>query len=162
MKTQSFPNLLNRRSSWPIIRTRFQLPVVVDAGYRVARVECPDCGLAIEATFRLAPGPPFSEHQHFAGNFLATRGNIREVEQVLGISYPPSANASTQLVEPSGPTPSPPPGNSNRRNENPQPGSKRATSPPRKGARLFARTVAVVVVGHPSWVTCRRRYVGRL
>ena len=56
---------------------------------KISRLACPDCGLAVEgdfATSRLGLLSP--EQQDFAEVFLAARGNIREVEQHLGISYP--------------------------------------------------------------------------
>jgi len=56
---------------------------------KISRLSCPGCGLAIEgdfATSRLGLLSP--EQQDFAEVFLAARGNIREVEQHLGISYP--------------------------------------------------------------------------
>lgn len=70
------------------------------ARLKVARLTCPDCGLAIEGDFRtsrlalLAP-----EQQQFAEIFLAARGNIREVEQILGISYPTVRKRLDEVVE---------------------------------------------------------------
>ena len=58
-------------------------------GLKISRLSCPGCGLAVEgdfATSRLGLLSP--EQQNFAEVFLAARGNIREVEQHLGISYP--------------------------------------------------------------------------
>jgi hypothetical protein len=56
---------------------------------KVSRMICPDCGLVLEGDFttsRLGLLPP--AQQKFVEIFLAARGNIREVERVLGISYP--------------------------------------------------------------------------
>ncbi len=56
---------------------------------RVSQVSCPDCGLVISGDFsgsRLGLLSP--EQQQFAEVFLAARGNITEVEKVLGVSYP--------------------------------------------------------------------------
>lgn len=56
---------------------------------KVSRMLCPECGLVLEGDFTtsrlglLAPA-----QQEFVEIFLASRGNIREVERVLGISYP--------------------------------------------------------------------------
>ena len=56
---------------------------------RVSRWHCPDCGIGIDGDFgqpvlgRLSP-----EHQAFVEVFLECRGVIRDVEAVLGISYP--------------------------------------------------------------------------
>jgi hypothetical protein len=52
-------------------------------------MKCPSCGLAVEGDFttsRLGLLPP--EQQRFVEVFLAARGNIREVERILKISYP--------------------------------------------------------------------------
>ena len=56
---------------------------------RVSRLACPECGLAVEGDFaarRLGLLSP--EQQRFVEIFVTNRGNIREVESVLGISYP--------------------------------------------------------------------------
>lgn len=56
---------------------------------QIARLACGSCGtqidtrLGIPAAFRLP-----SELQEFVLIFLQCRGNIREVERVMGISYP--------------------------------------------------------------------------
>ena len=60
-----------------------------NARLKVSRMLCADCGLVVEGDFStsrlglLAPA-----QQEFVEIFLAARGNIREVERVLGISYP--------------------------------------------------------------------------
>ena len=60
-----------------------------NARLKVSRMLCAECGLSVEGDFTtsrlglLAPA-----QQEFVEIFLASRGNIREVERVLGISYP--------------------------------------------------------------------------
>jgi hypothetical protein len=55
----------------------------------IARLLCRECGTAIEGDFRpsklctLAP-----EHLEFIEVFVRCRGNIKEVERDLGVSYP--------------------------------------------------------------------------
>ncbi len=59
------------------------------ARLKVRRMDCPDCGLSVQgdfATSRLGLLP--LEQQRFVEVFLAARGNIREVERILKISYP--------------------------------------------------------------------------
>jgi hypothetical protein len=62
---------------------------VCDAGLAISRLTCDQCDtqidtrLGIPAFLRLPP-----ELQAFVMTFLACRGNIREAEKVLGISYP--------------------------------------------------------------------------
>ena len=53
------------------------------------RLECPACETAVEGRFPPAPYaalPP--EQASFLEVFLRARGNLREVERVLGLSYP--------------------------------------------------------------------------
>ena len=60
-----------------------------NARLKVSRMLCGECGLVVEGDFttsRLGLLPP--AQQEFVEIFLASRGNIREVERVLGISYP--------------------------------------------------------------------------
>lgn len=55
----------------------------------VARLTCSECGTAVEGRFipgKLASLP--REHQEFIEVFIRYRGNIREVEKALGVSYP--------------------------------------------------------------------------
>ena len=66
----------------------------------VSRMTCPDCGLVIEgdfATSRLGLLAP--EQQRFVEIFLTSRGNIREVEQVLNISYPTVRKRLDEVIE---------------------------------------------------------------
>lgn len=62
---------------------------VCSGPFRVAKLRCDGCGATLEGDFdlcrfcRLTP-----EQQEFVEVFIASRGNIREVERVLGISYP--------------------------------------------------------------------------
>lgn len=55
----------------------------------VTRLHCPACGTSIEGDFqaeRLLSLTP--EQRNFVYSFLRNRGNIREMEKELGISYP--------------------------------------------------------------------------
>lgn len=66
----------------------------------VRRLQCVNCDTAIEGNFvqsrfdRLSP-----EQQHFVEVFLLARGNIKEVERVLGISYPTVRNRLDGALE---------------------------------------------------------------
>lgn len=67
---------------------------------KVSRMTCPECGLAVEGDFttgRLGLLSP--EQQRFVEIFVASRGNIREVEQVLGISYPTVRKRLDAVIE---------------------------------------------------------------
>ena len=55
----------------------------------VVRLECPQCQTAIEGRFVLSPLSRLDEDQlRFVETFVKVRGNIREMERELGVSYP--------------------------------------------------------------------------
>jgi hypothetical protein len=55
----------------------------------VSELACQECGLRISGRFAVSRlGMLSPEQQRFAELFLVSRGNIREVEAVMGISYP--------------------------------------------------------------------------
>lgn len=55
----------------------------------VARLQCDACDTVIENHFRLSKFDYLSdEGLYFAETFIRCRGNIKEVEKKLGISYP--------------------------------------------------------------------------
>lgn len=57
--------------------------------FHVARLTCHSCGSALEGDFELCKFCRLSpEQRQFVEVFIASRGNIREVERVFGISYP--------------------------------------------------------------------------
>lgn len=56
---------------------------------RAVRLYCPACATALEGRFRLCRFCLLSQEQRdFVEIFLRARGNLREVERELGISYP--------------------------------------------------------------------------
>src|SRR5699024_11312660 len=55
----------------------------------VKKLECSNCHTKIENDFTLSKFASLSaEQMHFVEVFLNSRGNIKEVEKELGISYP--------------------------------------------------------------------------
>ena len=53
------------------------------------RFRCTACGTAIEGQFSTSKlGSLPAEHQEFIEVFIRCRGNIKDVERILGISYP--------------------------------------------------------------------------
>ncbi len=53
------------------------------------RLKCEDCETVIENSFRLSRFDYLSDEElRFVETFLRCRGNIKEVERALGISYP--------------------------------------------------------------------------
>jgi hypothetical protein len=64
-------------------------PACGNTDFRIERLGCTNCGTAVVGSFsvsRLATLP--DEQVAFVETFLKCRGNIKEVERELGISYP--------------------------------------------------------------------------
>jgi hypothetical protein len=64
-------------------------PACGNSEFEIQRLVCSSCGTAVEGHFsvsRLATLP--EEHVSFVETFIRCRGNIKEVERELGISYP--------------------------------------------------------------------------
>jgi hypothetical protein len=64
-------------------------PVCSSNNLSISRLSCHDCEMRVDTVI---PIPPFfrlpPDLQEFVMVFLHNRGNIREVEKTLGISYP--------------------------------------------------------------------------
>jgi hypothetical protein len=62
---------------------------VCDTTLQVSELSCPSCRTKMQGAF---PTPPLARlsasHQEFICTFIQCRGVIRDVEEVLGISYP--------------------------------------------------------------------------
>ena len=72
---------------------------VCNEGLQIARLECPGCGTAMEGHFEQCRFCKLGKDQRqFAEVFIKCRGNIREVERDLGISYPTVRNRLEQLL----------------------------------------------------------------
>lgn len=55
----------------------------------VSRLKCDSCDTVIENNFRLSKFDYLSDEElYFTETFIRCRGNIKEVEKALGISYP--------------------------------------------------------------------------
>ena len=64
-------------------------PACDSSAFTLERVRCSECGTAVEGSFRTSKlGSLPMEHQDFIEVFMRCRGNIKDVERVLGISYP--------------------------------------------------------------------------
>lgn len=56
---------------------------------KITKLHCPHCHTTIENDFKLSKLASLSHEQiHFVETFLVCRGNIKEVEKELGVSYP--------------------------------------------------------------------------
>lgn len=66
----------------------------------VTRLACDSCGSALEGTFSVCRFCQLSpEQQGFVEAFLLSRGNIREMERVLGVSYPTVRSRLDGVIE---------------------------------------------------------------
>ncbi len=63
------------------------------------RLQCRSCGTALEGHFDIPPFARLSPEQHqFLMLFLQSRGNVKEVERALGLSYPTVRNRLDALL----------------------------------------------------------------
>lgn len=70
---------------YPVITT---CPVCSDT-LKITKLQCTHCHTTIENEFELSKLDSLTKEQHyFIEIFLKSRGNIKEVEKELGISYP--------------------------------------------------------------------------
>jgi hypothetical protein len=64
------------------------------------RLECPQCQTAIEGRFALSPLSRLDGDQlRFVETFMKVRGNIREMERELGVSYPTVRNRLDAVLQ---------------------------------------------------------------
>ncbi|CAN5666921.1 DUF2089 domain-containing protein [soil metagenome] len=72
---------------------------VCDGDLRVTRLQCGTCGTAIEGQFSVGRFRRLNrEQQDLLESFLRARGNLRELERELGISYPTVRNRIEALL----------------------------------------------------------------
>jgi hypothetical protein len=75
-------------------------PACGGSDFILERIRCTDCGTAVEGSFtggKLGSLP--TEHQDFIEVFVRCRGNIKDVEKVLGISYPTVKSRLNRAVQ---------------------------------------------------------------
>lgn len=66
---------------------------------KVTKLQCTHCHTTIENEFELSKLASLSKEQlHFVEVFLTSRGNIKEVEKELGISYPTVRGKLTDII----------------------------------------------------------------
>ena len=66
----------------------------------VVRLQCSRCQTALEGRFALTPLARLDQEQlQFVETFLKARGNIKEVERELGISYPTVRNRLESVLQ---------------------------------------------------------------
>lgn len=81
---------------YPVIHT---CPVC-EQSLHVKKLACHHCDTVIENDFSLSKFASLSKEQmHFIEVFVGKRGNIKEVEKALGISYPTVRGKLNEIVE---------------------------------------------------------------
>ncbi|KAB7671794.1 DUF2089 domain-containing protein [Bacillus sp. B1-b2] len=66
----------------------------------ITKLECNNCHTTIENKFHMSTWQSFTDEQmHFIETFLISRGNIKEVEKKLGISYPTVRGKLDEIVK---------------------------------------------------------------
>ncbi|MFJ7941747.1 DUF2089 domain-containing protein [Peribacillus sp. NPDC096622] len=66
---------------------------------KITKLHCSHCDTTIENEFELSKLASLSKDQlHFVEVFLTCRGNIKEVEKELGISYPTVRGKLTDII----------------------------------------------------------------
>ncbi len=73
---------------------------VCNNSLQVSKLNCPSCKITIEGDFTLCKFCNLSnEQKQFLEIFVKNRGNIREIEKEMGISYPTVKNKIEDLIE---------------------------------------------------------------
>ena len=73
--------------------------LIAGAPFVVERIRVPTSGVAIEGEFQPPPLALLSpEDQVFAVAFLKSRGNMRQMERIFGISYPTVKNRLDRIA----------------------------------------------------------------
>jgi hypothetical protein len=66
---------------------------------KVTKLACPECGTEISGSFETSRFGRLSDEQmKFLKAFLSSRGNLKEVEKQLGISYPTIRNRLDEVL----------------------------------------------------------------
>ncbi len=82
-----------------MIKILTQCPVC-EGNLKAVKLKCDSCGTVIENSFDFPPLMKLTkEHMEFAEVFLRCRGNIKDVERELGISYPTVRAKLDQVIE---------------------------------------------------------------
>ncbi len=72
----------------------------------VTELHCPHCQIVIQGHFDSSPALSLNDEQWaFLKVFILSRGNLKEIERILSISYPTVRSKLDQLVEAFGESP---------------------------------------------------------
>ncbi len=70
-----------------------------DSEIKVSEIQCKKCGIVIQGEFDLCKFCRLNEKQkYFVEVFIKNRGNIKEIEKELGISYPTVRNKLDDVI----------------------------------------------------------------
>lgn len=73
---------------------------ICDHTLSITKLECTHCHTTIENSFSLSKFASLSARQmNFVEVFLVSRGNIKEVEKELGISYPTVRSRLNEVIQ---------------------------------------------------------------
>ena len=73
---------------------------ICDGRLEPVKLKCASCEMAMEGRFPISKLSLLSsEQQQFVEAFLVTRGNIKEVEKDLGISYPTVRKKLDEVID---------------------------------------------------------------
>ncbi|HNS03750.1 MAG TPA: DUF2089 domain-containing protein [Anaerolineae bacterium] len=77
-----------------------QCPTCGQAGLVVSEVTCDACGTEVHSRYRPCPFCALNEdEQTFLLLFVRSRGNLKEVEKTLGVSYPTVRAKLDEIIE---------------------------------------------------------------
>lgn len=72
---------------------------VCEGKLKITRLSCGECGTEISGNFEISRfGCLNEENMKFLKVFLSSRGNLKEVEKQMGISYPTIRNRLDELL----------------------------------------------------------------
>ena len=75
-------------------------PACDSTEFEINRIKCRECGTVVEGSFDISSlGRLSDENQNFVLTFLKCRGNIKDVERELGISYPTVRARLDRVIE---------------------------------------------------------------
>jgi hypothetical protein len=67
---------------------------------RVCRLQCGTCGTEVQGSFHMDRFSKLSEEQLlFMEIFLKSRGNLKDLCSIIGVSYPTARNRLDQLID---------------------------------------------------------------
>ena len=73
---------------------------VCNSNLEIVEYHCPHCGTAIKGKFGIGELASLNaSQQEFVKTFICCRGNIKEVEKALGISYPTVKNRLNEITK---------------------------------------------------------------